>query len=135
MIRVGGRTRPREPVSANGYLARLFRVCDGKDFRDRRDLAILRLLWDTGMRISELTGLDLDHLDLDQESQCCARSRAALARAAPVVARDRVRRGDRIFVGLVRADGRADPRRDAGGLDVQAVAPLDRPEAGVGPGA
>ncbi len=42
-------------------------VAQRKDLRDRRDLAILRLLWDTGMRISELTGLDLNHLDLDQE--------------------------------------------------------------------
>ncbi len=55
------------PVLSEDEVARLFKVCDGKDFRDRRDLAILRLLWDTGMRISELTGLNLDHLDLDQE--------------------------------------------------------------------
>ncbi len=55
------------PVLSEDEVARLFKVCDGRDFRDRRDLAILRLLWDTGMRIGELTGLDLDHLDLDQE--------------------------------------------------------------------
>ena len=55
------------PVLTEDEVAKLFKVCDGKDFRDRRDLAILRLLWDTGIRISELTGLDVDHLDLDQE--------------------------------------------------------------------
>lgn len=60
---------PETPVAviSDEEVTRLLKVCDGKDFRDRRDTAIIRLLLDTGMRISELVGLDVDHLDLDQE--------------------------------------------------------------------
>ncbi len=55
------------PVLTDDEVARLFKVCEGKDYAARRDLAIFRLLWDTGMRISELVGLNVEHLDLDQE--------------------------------------------------------------------
>ncbi len=60
---------PEAPVAVltDDEIGRLLKACDGKSFRDRRDTAIFRLLMDTGMRISELTGLDVDHLDLDQE--------------------------------------------------------------------
>src|SRR5690606_41227361 len=37
-------------------------------FKDRRDEALIRLLIDCGLRVSEVTGIDLDHLDLDNES-------------------------------------------------------------------
>ncbi|MCU1691157.1 MAG: putative Tyrosine recombinase xerC [Frankiales bacterium] len=62
-------TVPETPVAilSDEEITRLLKVCDGKDFRDRRDTAIFRLLMDTGMRISELTGLDVEHLDLDSE--------------------------------------------------------------------
>jgi integrase/recombinase XerD len=36
-----------------------------------RDRAMLRLLWATGMRVSELIVLDLDHLDLSEDSVRC----------------------------------------------------------------
>jgi integrase/recombinase XerD len=36
-----------------------------------RDRAMLRLLWATGMRVSELIILDLDHLDLSEDSVRC----------------------------------------------------------------
>ncbi len=60
---------PETPVAVltDDEITRLLKVCDGKEFRDRRDGAIFRLLMDTGMRISELCGLDVAHLDLDQE--------------------------------------------------------------------
>jgi site-specific recombinase XerD len=57
---------PEEPpaVLSDDQIRALIRTCQGKDFASRRDLAILRLLLDTGMRRAELTGLQVDDLDL-----------------------------------------------------------------------
>ena len=38
-------------------LRRLIKACGGKEFRDRRDEAIVRLMAETGMRAGEVTGL------------------------------------------------------------------------------
>lgn len=53
-------------VLTNEQLKKLLRTCEGKDFRDRRDTAIIRLLLDTGMRLAEITGLKLTDVNLDQ---------------------------------------------------------------------
>ena len=45
-------------------LRRLIKACGGKDFRDRRDEAIVRLMAETGMRAGEVTGLLVDDVDL-----------------------------------------------------------------------
>ncbi len=44
-------------------LTRLFKVCQGTLFRERRDMAILRLFVDTGMRVGELAWIQLEDLD------------------------------------------------------------------------
>jgi len=54
------------PVITDEELAALMKVCAGKDFRDRRDEAIIRLLLDCGLRVSELCGLTVAGVDLDQ---------------------------------------------------------------------
>jgi len=41
------------------------RACEGAHFDDRRDMAIIRTLGDTGMRRSEIGGLTVDDLDFD----------------------------------------------------------------------
>lgn len=41
-------------------------ACEGKDFDQRRDTAIIRLFLDTGMRLAELANLQLTDIDLDQ---------------------------------------------------------------------
>lgn len=41
----------------------LLRICAGATFEDRRDTAIILLLWDTGMRRGELAGLAVDDVD------------------------------------------------------------------------
>jgi len=61
---------PEEPpaiISEEG-LRRLLSSCEGASFVDRRDMAIMRLLLDTGMRRSELAGIRLTDLDLTDAS-------------------------------------------------------------------
>jgi site-specific recombinase XerD len=53
------------PVLAEDDVRALLRACEGQDFEDRRDSAIIRLLYDTGARLSELVGMTTDSLDLD----------------------------------------------------------------------
>lgn len=52
-------------VLTDEQLKKLLRACEGKDFRARRDTAIIRLLIDTGMRLAELAYLKVEDLDLD----------------------------------------------------------------------
>jgi len=53
------------PVLTEDDLRALLKTCSGPGFEDRRDTAIIRLFVDSGMRLSELTGLSVDDLDLD----------------------------------------------------------------------
>jgi integrase len=45
------------PVLPDGDVWRLLDSCAGKDLRNRRDLAIIRLSLDTGMRLQGMGGL------------------------------------------------------------------------------
>jgi site-specific recombinase XerC len=45
------------PVLPHDDIKRLLVSCSGKDFRDRRDAAIIRLFLDTGMRLEGMAGL------------------------------------------------------------------------------
>lgn len=56
---------PEEPTAVldDATLAKLLRACEGREFLDRRDTAIIRLLIDTGMRRGELAGLKVDDVD------------------------------------------------------------------------
>jgi len=49
-------------------IARLFKVCSGRSYQDVRNKAILSMLLDTGLRISELTNLHLSDIDMDNGS-------------------------------------------------------------------
>lgn len=51
------------PVLTEEELKRLLAACRGTDFRDRRDMAVIRMLVDTGLRVSELASIKLDDLD------------------------------------------------------------------------
>jgi integrase/recombinase XerC len=56
------------PVLTDDQLRRLLKSCDGRDFTDRRDAAIIRLFIDTGVRVSEAAGIMLPNdLDLDDQ--------------------------------------------------------------------
>jgi site-specific recombinase XerD len=44
----------------------LLRACDGRAFEDRRDTALVRLLYDCGIRLSECSGLELGDVDFER---------------------------------------------------------------------
>lgn len=52
-------------VLSDEQLLALIDACKGTDWLDRRDAAIVRLLIDTGMRVSELVGMTVDDIDFD----------------------------------------------------------------------
>ena len=49
-------------------LQKLLKACEGRSFDQRRDAAIIRMLLDTGLRRSEMAGLTLGDVDLDQQT-------------------------------------------------------------------
>lgn len=56
-----------QPVLTDEQVSAILATCNGKSFADRRDLAVLMLLFDTGMRRSELASTTLDLLNLDEQ--------------------------------------------------------------------
>jgi site-specific recombinase XerD len=61
---------PEDPPSVvtTAELERLLNTCRGSDFNSRRDLALVSLLIDTGMRRGECAGLRLQDIDLDHNA-------------------------------------------------------------------
>jgi site-specific recombinase XerD len=59
---------PEEPpaILRETDVRALLKACEGNEFDSRRDMAILHLLFDTGMRRAELTGLKVEDVDFDQ---------------------------------------------------------------------
>lgn len=55
------------PVLDDAELVALLKTCSGRTFEDRRDEAMLRVLLDAGIRVSELCGLSVADADLDRE--------------------------------------------------------------------
>ncbi len=53
------------PVLSDAQLAALIKACSGKEFHNRRDEAMVRLLLDCGLRVSELCALTVETVDLD----------------------------------------------------------------------
>jgi len=51
------------PVIRVDEIKRLLSACDGTGFEERRDKAIILLLWDTGIRRAEIGGLLLEDVD------------------------------------------------------------------------
>jgi site-specific recombinase XerD len=51
-------------ILGENELRLLTKACEGKRFEDRRDAAIIRLFLDSGMRRAEMTGLQVEDLDL-----------------------------------------------------------------------
>ena len=53
------------PIVADDDLRKLLKACEGKEFDDRRDMAILRVLVDCGVRLGEVSGLRIEDVDFD----------------------------------------------------------------------
>jgi site-specific recombinase XerD len=52
------------PVVSIDDFRKLLRTAEGRDYNDRRDMAILMMMFDTGMRRGELEGLRVEDVDL-----------------------------------------------------------------------
>jgi len=55
------------PLLSREEIDRLLAACKGSDFTARRDTAIVRLLLDSGMRVTELVGIAVADLDFDHD--------------------------------------------------------------------
>lgn len=71
------------PLISDADVTKLLRTCEGKDYADRRDQAILRVLFDCGLRISECAGLDLADVDLKHHDVVHVRGKGDVERAVP----------------------------------------------------
>lgn len=65
-------TLPKKPARLPDVLSidmatKLVEQIDGTDARSLRDRAIMEVLYGCGLRVSELTGLDVDRCDLDEQ--------------------------------------------------------------------
>ncbi|MEU8199420.1 tyrosine-type recombinase/integrase [Microbispora amethystogenes] len=60
-------TVPEQPVDVlrKEQLGALLKSCQGREFINRRDLAIIYIFMDSGVRRAELVGLTVDDVDLD----------------------------------------------------------------------
>lgn len=52
------------PVLRSEDIRALLGACEGRTFADRRDAALVALLYDTGIRLAECTGLMIDDVDI-----------------------------------------------------------------------
>jgi site-specific recombinase XerD len=53
------------PILKEAQVRSLLKVCRGTTFEDRRDLAIVCVLLDAGLRLGELVGMTLEDIDLE----------------------------------------------------------------------
>jgi site-specific recombinase XerD len=141
-IRAPAPTETATPVLSADELRRLIKVCEGTSFVDRRDLAIIRTFLDTGLRLAELAGLQVEDVDLAERMLIvqgkATRRRGAKPRAAHIGARtaqalDRYLRERRHHVGaalpaLWLGQGRADALSADG---VAAIVERRAAEAGI----
>jgi integrase len=120
------------PVISDDELTALLKACAGTEFADRRDEALIRLLLDCGVRISEACGLRVDDLDLDQGAAIVlgkgrkrraiyfsARTARALDRYLRMRARHRWAHLDALFLtqrGALSSDGARDRVKYRGDL-------------------
>ncbi len=74
------------PILSDDEIGRLLKACSGKTYADRRDEAIVRLLLDTGVRISELVGIGVADVDLEHDVALVA-GKGRKTRAVPYGAR------------------------------------------------
>lgn len=92
-----------EPLT-DDELRSLLKACAGKDLRDRRDEAIIRLMVETGARAGEVVAIDLEDVNLAAGAVVIRRGKGGKGRSVPVGAQTaqaidrylRVRRAHRL---------------------------------------
>ncbi|WP_279581723.1 tyrosine-type recombinase/integrase [Fodinicola feengrottensis] len=62
----------------------LIKACDGRDFRERRDEALVRFMAETGTRAGETAALTLDAVDLAAGRATIERGKGGRGRVVPV---------------------------------------------------
>lgn len=72
-----------EPLTADEISA-LIKACRGKDFRDLRDNAIVRLMLETGLRAGECVAIMLDDVDLQAGTVTVRRGKGGKGRTVPI---------------------------------------------------
>lgn len=65
-------------------LRRLIKACVGKEFRDRRDEAIVRMMAETGMRAGEVVGMTVSAVNLERGLVTVFRGKGGKGRTAPI---------------------------------------------------
>jgi site-specific recombinase XerD len=70
------------PVLSDEQLRNLLKVCEGPGFEQRRDMALIRLLIDSGMRLSEISGLSVSDIDF-RDDVALVMGKGRRPRAAP----------------------------------------------------
>ncbi|MFI1994966.1 tyrosine-type recombinase/integrase [Actinoplanes sp. NPDC020271] len=56
------------PILGDDDTAKILATCKGKDFLSLRDEALIRVFYNTGARLSEVAGLQLDDVDLNTDT-------------------------------------------------------------------
>jgi site-specific recombinase XerD len=62
----------------------LLAACDGKTFEDRRDAALVWVLYDTGIRLAECAGLTLDDVDVTDRREVRVLGKGRKERVVPL---------------------------------------------------
>jgi len=81
-IRAPAATLPEPQVLTSEEIAALLAACEGDAFEDLRDVAMILLFLDTGLRRTELAELQLDNVDLESDAAYVAGA-GRIPRAAP----------------------------------------------------
>ena len=96
-VKVARPDPPPPPVLPNSAVKALLKVCQGKGFAERRDLAIVRTFLATGARLAEVTALQVGDVDLQARVITITRGKGGKRRvvridAGTAAAVDRYRR-------------------------------------------
>jgi site-specific recombinase XerD len=62
----------------------LLKACDGRAFEDRRDAALVTLLYDTGLRLSECAGITLADIDIADRREVTVLGKGRKERSLPI---------------------------------------------------
>lgn len=71
---------PMRRVLTNDQVKAVLKTCEGKHFHDRRDYAIIMLFIDTGVRLMEMTNIELDDIDWAMQAITIRRGKGGKAR-------------------------------------------------------